>query len=166
MAAKGRWGDVPAPWGAWLAFGVALVCSGGLPAVAWAGRCCWPEGRPRPLSGCYGALGVTHGHCNGHPTHRGPGIGRLWVGGGMGPVCRACECRNAYSKWGPRGPFVRGPFLGPPRKHKRPRMDTLLCFLLGFVGPDGSGARRPTHRDQQTQARNKARCPCAAVCVF
>ena len=85
MAAKGRWGDVPAPWGAWLAFGVALVCSGGLPAVAWAGRCCWPEGRPRPLSGCYGALGVTHGHCNGHPTHRGPSTGRLWVGGGMGP---------------------------------------------------------------------------------
>ena len=37
------------------------------------------------------------------------------------------------------GPFVRGPFLGLNGKHKRPRMGTLLCFLLGFVGPDGSG---------------------------
>ena len=140
MATKGERGDVPPPWGAWLAFGVAMVCSGGLRAVLWAGCCCCARGRPSPLRGRCGALGVTHGPCNGHPTRRGPGKGRLWVGGGMGPVCRACECRNAYSKW---GPFVRGPFLlflGPLRKHKRPRMDTLLCFLLGFVGPDGSGA--------------------------
>ena len=34
MATKGERGDVPAPWGAWLAFGVAMVCSGG-----W-----WPTG--------------------------------------------------------------------------------------------------------------------------
>jgi hypothetical protein len=27
------------PWGAWLAFGVAMVRSGGLPAVVWAGNC-------------------------------------------------------------------------------------------------------------------------------
>ena len=33
MATKGERSDVPAPWGAWLAFGVAMVCSGGLPAV-------------------------------------------------------------------------------------------------------------------------------------
>ena len=39
MATKGERGDVPAPWGAWLAFGVAMVCSGGLPAVVWAGHC-------------------------------------------------------------------------------------------------------------------------------
>ena len=40
MAIKGERGDVPAPWGAWLAFGGAMVCSGGLPAVVWAGCCC------------------------------------------------------------------------------------------------------------------------------
>ena len=85
MAAKGGQGDVPAPWGAWLAFWVVLVCSGGPPAVAWAGRCCWPGCRPLPLLGYCGTLGVNHGHCNGHPTHRGPDIGHLWVGGGMGP---------------------------------------------------------------------------------
>ena len=85
MATKGERGDVPAPWGAWLAFGVAMVCSGGLPAVVWAGRCCCGEGRPWPLRGRCGALEVSHGPCNGHPTRRGPGKGRLWVGGGMGP---------------------------------------------------------------------------------
>ena len=36
MATKGERGDVPAPWGACLAFGVAMVCSGGLRAVVWA----------------------------------------------------------------------------------------------------------------------------------
>ena len=85
MATKGEPGDVPPPWGAWLAFGVAMVCSGGLPAVAWAGCCCCGEGRPSPLWGRCGPLGVTHAPCNGHPTRRGPGKGRLWVGGGMGP---------------------------------------------------------------------------------
>ena len=35
MATKGERGDVPAPWGAWLAFGVAMVFSGGLPAVVY-----------------------------------------------------------------------------------------------------------------------------------
>ena len=45
MATKDERSDVPAPWGAWLAFGVAMVCSGGLPAVVWAGHCCCGEGR-------------------------------------------------------------------------------------------------------------------------
>ena len=36
MATKGERGDVLVPWGAWLAFGVAMVCSGGLRAMAWA----------------------------------------------------------------------------------------------------------------------------------
>ena len=71
MATKGERGDVPAPWGAWLAFGVAMVCSGGLPAVVWAGRCCCGEGRPWPLRGRCGALEVSHGPCNGHPTPAG-----------------------------------------------------------------------------------------------
>ena len=114
MATKGERGDVPAPWGAWLAFGVAMVRSGGLPAVVWAGHCNCAEGRPWPLRGRCGALGVTHGSCNGHPTRRGPGKGRLWVGGGSyAAVCRACECRNAHSKWAP----------------------TALCFLLFSCGP-------------------------------
>ena len=85
MTIKGERGDVPAPWGAWLAFGVAMVCSGGLPAVVWAGCCCCGEGRPWALWGRCGPLGATHGSCNGHPTRKGPGKGRLWVGGGMGP---------------------------------------------------------------------------------
>ena len=86
MATKGERGDVPAPWGAWLAFGVAMVCSGGLPAVVWAGCYCCGEGRPSPLWGRCGPLRVTHGPCNGHPTRRDPGKGRLWVGGGMGAL--------------------------------------------------------------------------------
>ena len=103
MATKGERGDVPAPWGAWLAFGVAMVCSGGLPAVVWAGCCCCGEGRPWPLWGRCGPLGVTHGPCNGHPTRRDPGKGRLWVGGGMGPcvghVNAATPTRGPWATW-------------------------------------------------------------------
>ena len=54
MAIKGEPGDVPAPSGAWLAFGVVMVCSGGLSAVVWAGCCCCGEGRPWPLWGRWG----------------------------------------------------------------------------------------------------------------
>ena len=104
MATKGERGDVRAPWGAWLAFGVAMVCSGGLPAVVWAGRCCCGEGRPSPLWGRCGPLGATHGPCNGHPTCRGPGKGRLWVGGGMGP-CVGHVNVAMPARSGPHGPL-------------------------------------------------------------
>ena len=153
VAAKGRWGDVPAPWGAWLAFGVALVCSGGLPAVAWAGRCCWPEGRPRPLSGCYGALGVTHGHCNGHPTHRGPGIGRLWVGGGMGP-CVGHVNAAMPTRSGPPRPFVLFLFLAAPEKQEPPRNGIKNRSLLCFEVPVASGHGVPRLQAPQSRAEN------------
>ena len=61
MATKGERGDVPVPWGAWLAFGVAMVCSGGLQAVVWAGHFFCDECWLSPLLGRCGSLGVTHG---------------------------------------------------------------------------------------------------------
>ena len=61
MATKGERGDVPPPWGAWLAFGVAMVCSGGLRAVVWAGHFFCDECWLSPLLGRCGSLGVTHG---------------------------------------------------------------------------------------------------------
>ena len=115
MATKGERGDVPPPWGAWLAFGVAMVCSGGLPAVVWAGCCCCGEGRPSPLWGRCGALGVTHGPCNGHPTHRGPGKGRLWVGVGMGP-CVGHVNATMPTRSAPPRRFVLFLFLAAPEK--------------------------------------------------
>ena len=83
MAPKGRRGFAPLPWGAWLAFGVALVCSGGLPAVVWAGRCCWGWGPAAASFSHCGAVGVAYDHCNGQPTHREPTRGRLRVVGGV-----------------------------------------------------------------------------------
>ena len=61
MATKGERGDVPPPWGAWLAFGVALVCSGGLRAVVWAEHFFCDEWWLSPRLGRCGSLGVTHG---------------------------------------------------------------------------------------------------------
>ena len=61
MATKGERGDVPPPWGAWLAFGVAMVCSGGLRAVVWAEHFFCDERWLSPLLGRCGSLGVTHG---------------------------------------------------------------------------------------------------------
>ena len=114
MATKGERGDVPAPWGAWLAFGVAMVCSGGLPAVVWAGNCCCAERGPAVASS--GPLWCPWGN-NPRPLQWPPDPQGPWqrppVGWGWyGAVCRACECRNAHSKWPPHGPlffFLAGP---------------------------------------------------------
>ena len=142
MATKGEQGDVLAPWGAWLAFGVAMVCSGGLPAVVWAGCCCCGEGRPSPLWGRCAALGVTHGLCNDHPTHRGPGKGRLWVGGGMGPcvghVNAAMPTRSA-----PHGPLFCFCFLRH-LKNRNPRATASKIVLCSALRCLPLGAREGT----------------------
>ena len=153
MATKGERGDVPAPWGAWLAFGVAMVCSGGLPAVVWAGCCCCGEGRPSPLWGRCGPLGVTHGPCNGHPTRRGPGKGRLWVGGGMGP-CVGHVNAAMPTRSGPPRPFVLFLFLAAPGKQEPPRNGIKNRSLLCFEVPVASGRRVPRRQAPQRRAEN------------
>ena len=129
MATKGERGDVPAPWGAWLAFGVAMVCSGGLPAVVWAGCCCCGEGRPSPLWGRCGPLGATHGPCNGHPTCRDPGKGRLWVGGGMEPCVGHVNAAMPTRSWPPRPfsfVFLRHLEKGTPTQRHQKSCSALL----------------------------------------
>ena len=143
MATKGERGDVPAPWGAWLAFGVAMVCSGGLPAVVWAGRCCCGEGRPWPLWGCCGPLRVTHGPCNGHPTHRGPGKGRLWVGGGMGPCVGHVNAAQMPTRKDPTGPLFSFVFLRhlENRNCRAAASKVVLCSALRCLQPRGPVSR-------------------------
>ena len=155
MATKGERGDVPAPWGAWLAFGVAMVCSGGLPAVVWAGCCCCGEGRPSPLWGRCGALGVTHGPCNGHPTRRGPGKGRLWVGGGMGPCVG-----HVNAAMPTHGPLCFVLVSAAPGKEEPPRNGIKNRSLLCFEVPVASGLCRTR---ESTVAAHR-RLPLPATC--
>ena len=133
---------MPPPWGAWLAFGVAMVCSGGLPAMVWAGHCWCAEGRPSPLWGRCGALGVSHGPCNGHPTRRGPGKGRLWVGGGMGP-CVGHVNAAMPTRSGPPRPFVFFSFVFlRPQKNRNPHATAskiVLCSALRCLSPRDPG---------------------------
>ena len=75
---------------------VLLLCRG--PAVASLGPLWSPWGNPRPLQWPPDPQG---------PWQR-PPVGWGWYGA----VCRACECRNAHSKWAP----------------------TALCFLLFSCG--------------------------------
>ena len=134
MATKGERGDVPVPWGAWLAFGVAMVCSGGLRAVVWAGHFFCDECRLSPLLGRCGSLGVTHGPCNGHPTHRGPGKGRLWVGGGMGPCVG-----HVNAAMPTHGPLCFVLVSAAPGKEEPPRNGIKNRSLLCFEVPVASG---------------------------
>ena len=163
MATKGERGDVPAPWGAWLAFGVAMVCSGGLRAVVWAGHCCCAEGRPSPLWGRCGALGVTHGPCNGHPTHRGPGKGRLWVGGGMGP-CVGHVNAAMPTRSGPHGPLFCFCFLRP-LENRNPRATAskiVLCSALRCLSPRDPGfSTEGTLPPPKLKRKVEQRCPTA-----
>ena len=67
-----------------------LVCRG--PAVASSGPLWCPWGKPRPLQWPPDPQG---------PWQR-PPVGWGWYGA----VCRACECRNAHSKWAPTALFL------------------------------------------------------------
>ena len=77
------------------------VRPGGLPALVSAGRCCWAEGQPLPLWCCCGGRGLPSDRCNGHPTHREPTRGRLWVVGGVGP-CKMPVSAVMHACWPPQ----------------------------------------------------------------
>ena len=143
MATKGERGDVPAPWGAWLAFGVAMVCSGGLPAVVWAGHCCWAEGRLWPCWCRCGVRGVPASHCRGQPTHSKPSRGRLWLWGGAGP-CSVAVGAAMCARGAPRGRCLRNRHLGGVENRKAPYKTSCRCGRWPL--------RCPTPRDPVSQA--------------
>ena len=95
MGPIGSVGDVPPPWGGWGASQLALVRCGGPPAVVWARRCCWAEGRLWPRWRRCGVRGVPARHCSGQPTdpqqaQQRPPVALGWCGA----MFCGCGCSN------------------------------------------------------------------------
>ena len=105
-----------------------------------------------------GPLGATHGPCNGHPTRRGPGKGRLWVGGGMGP-CVGHVNAAMPTRSGPPRPFIFFYFLAAPRKQEPPRNGIKNRALLCFEVPVASGPRVPKKEATTGPRHNSSTLP-------
>ena len=77
---------------------------------------------------------------------RGPGKGRLWVGGGMGP-CVGHVNAAMPTRSGPPRPFVFFCFLAAPEKPEPPRNGiknrSLLCFEVPVASGHGVAPRLP-----------------------
>ena len=157
-----------------MAFGATMVRRGRLPALAWAGHCCWAVGRPLPLWCCCGGRGLSSDQCNGHPTHREPTRGRLWVVGGVGPrtmlagaVMRGCwhppvpQCRPLVQQQAHLGANLwhsQAQNMAP--QHPQPKGD--LCRAPCGLGAHCSGQEVPQWRHNGPRtARNRPRpfCP-------